>query len=457
MINPEIITKYNKPGPRYTSYPPANFFSDKYTIDNFKKDLVDSNSHKPENISLYIHIPFCPKICYFCGCTTELARGNDILNTYIDTLIKEIENVSESIDKSRKVSQIHWGGGTPNSIAYKHIERVMNKIKSIYSFTDNCEIAMECSPAYLSLKNIEELAAMGFNRISLGIQDFNTKVLDIVNRAHAKHEISDLISKMREHNFTGINLDFIYGLPEQTSESFRYNIEKAIELNPDRIVTFSYAHVPWVKSSQKVLEEIGLPDANLKLKMFTESYEMLTNAGYKSIGMDHYAKSTDELSKAFDNHLLHRNFQGYCTRATTGQVYAFGSSSISQLANAYAQNSKNVDDYIKSVNETGFATIRGYSLSKEEEIIRDVINEVMCNGHMSFDTIASENSTTADTVKELIKFDEAKLIPYIKDNLMTFDNNTVKVNENGMLVVRNIAMEFDPMLMTGNNLYSKTI
>ena len=211
------------------------------------------------------------------------------------------------------------------------------------------------------------------------------------------------------------------------------------------------------RNGQKVLEEIGLPDANLKLKMFTESYEMLTNAGYKSIGMDHYAKSTDELSKAFDNHLLHRNFQGYCTRATTGQVYAFGSSSISQLANAYAQNSKNVDDYIKSVNETGFATIRGYSLSKEEEIIRDVINEVMCNGHMSFDTIASENYTTADTVKELIKFDETKLIPYIKDNLMTFDNNTVKVNENGMLVVRNIAMEFDPMLMTGNNLYSKTI
>lgn len=457
MINEDFLLKYNKPGPRYTSYPPANFFTDAFTFQEYEKQLIASNSQEPHNISLYVHIPFCPQRCHFCGCNNIIGIGKSVIRQYIDALKVEIDSVVKNLDTNRPVTQIHWGGGTPNSISMDFIREVMEYIKARFIIADNPEIAMECSPAYLDFHHIDELAEIGFNRISLGIQDFRNDVLDIVNRKAPKHPVEDIVAKLRSTGFTGINLDLIYGLPLQTVESFQESVERAAAINPDRLVTFSYAHVPWVKDYQKKLEEVGLPSPSEKLSMLVNSYKYLAEKGYVSIGMDHYAKPEDELSIGLAQKKLHRNFQGYCTRETTGQVYGFGSSAISQLYGAYSQNVKDVHEYIELVSKTGFAIERGYVLNQDELIRRDVINEIMCNCYLDFDAIAAKYSMTSDELKAVVDYRPGKMDEFIADELLTLNGNTITVNEKGRMVVRNIAMAFDPALKTGAGVYSKTV
>lgn len=453
----EILLKYNKPGPRYTSYPPATFFTDKYTETDFIRNLKESNHTKPENISLYIHVPFCPRLCHFCGCNTEHSTDETLIARYIDALIIEIEKTSAFLFDHRLVTQIHWGGGTPNAIDYKHIERVMRVIFSKFEISENAEIAMECNPAELEFEHIDLLAEFGFNRLSMGIQDFDSVVLKTVNRAPSKYPVEDLVERMKENEFEGVNLDFIYGLPGQTVESFKENMHRAVEINPDRIVTFSYAHVPWVKSAQHILEKVGLPTPEEKLAMFLAGLDILTENGYEAIGMDHYAKSDDELSIALKNKKLHRNFQGYCTRETTGQVYGFGATSIHQLTNAYAQNIKNTKKYIETIESGRFPIERGYEMTKEDIVRRDVINEIMCNGYLNLEETAKHFSISKDELIQITGFAAEKLNPLIEDKLLTFDGNALQIEGNGFMVVRNIAMIFDPLMKENQSQYSKTL
>lgn len=452
-----LFKKYNKPGPRYTSYPPATFFSTDFTADNYKKQIEKSNSDIPENISLYVHIPFCKNLCHFCGCNTNIFRSDSLVDSYIEALKKEIKNVAALLDKKRLVSQIHWGGGTPNSISLDYIEQIMKLLGDEFTYAPYIEIAMECNPAYLSLQDIERLAEIGFNRLSLGIQDFDDDVLEIVNRAPSKLPVETLVEKMKATGFEGVNLDFIYGLPGQSKESFEKNIERAIEISPDRIVTFSYAHVPWVKEAQKILESKGLPSPEEKLQMFSAAYNKLTAKGYVSVGMDHYAKPQDELSIALKNKTLHRNFQGYATKKTTGQVYGFGATSISQLWGAYAQNIKNPQKYIQKINSDGFATERGYELTFDDLVRRTVINEIMCNGFLDFNQIADMFNISADEVKQKTAYAPENLAPFVDDNLLVIENDTIKLKPKGFFIVRNIAMEFDPQLTSKKAQYSKTV
>jgi oxygen-independent coproporphyrinogen-3 oxidase len=457
QIRKDLILKYNQPGPRYTSYPPANHFHTGISIDDYKNALKQSNLDFPQSISLYVHVPFCPKLCHFCGCTTSCSKDNVLFRNYIDAVKSEINSVADLIDHSRLVSQIHWGGGTPNSIPIELIQEVMDLFKQRFKLDKNAEIAMECSPAYLELEHIDQLAAMGFNRLSLGIQDFNEDVLRIVNRDPSKHPVDDLVKRMKKNGFKGVNLDLIYGLPGQTPETFSDSIKKAIEINPDRIVTFSYAHVPWVKSAQNYLEKVGIPSAEEKLTLMETAYDLLTEAGYMAIGMDHYAKPEDDLYEALKTKMLHRNFQGYCTRQTTGQVYGFGSSSISQLDSGYYQNEKSIAAYIESINNKQWAIERGYIVDREEKIIRTVINELMCNLFIDFNEIGNIFNIEPDEVKRIIGYKVDNLSPFIADNLLEINENQIKINEDGSLVVRNIAMIFDPKLSVSQNQYSKTI
>ena len=456
-MNIKLLQKYNKPGPRYTSYPPATFFHDSIDMDSYQKMLVQSNHQQPENISLYIHIPFCKQLCHFCGCNTTCYPGDDLVSRYIDAVIKEIHSVSGLLDTGRPLTQIHWGGGTPNAINLSFVEKVMKELLSIYKPAAKAEIAMECNPAYLEPEHIDQLAHMGFNRLSLGIQDFNEDVLMLVNRQPSKYPVEQLIARMKANKMDGVNIDLIYGLPGQTPDSFRNTIEKAIEISPDRLVTFSYAHVPWVKSAQKILEEIGLPEPEEKLAMFETAYNLLTRNGYEAIGMDHYAKPGDELSVALKNKKLHRNFQGYCTQQTTGQVYGFGATSISQLQGGYYQNIKSHKKYIEAIEQTGFATEKGYELTREDEIRRTVINQIMCNGYLDFDALAKELNTGVAQLKTITGYNPEKLKPFADDGLLHIDGNHIQLLENGFLVVRNIAMEFDPLLSQGKGQYSKTV
>ncbi|VAW29206.1 Coproporphyrinogen III oxidase, oxygen-independent [hydrothermal vent metagenome] len=456
-LNSEFLNKYNVSGPRYTSYPPANFFHANINSDNYIEELQASNTQKPENISLYIHIPFCPLRCHFCGCNTTSGQNRSVVRRYIDAVKKEIKIVANNLDLNRRVTQIHWGGGTPNSIAMSFIEEIMDLIKETFVIAKNAEIAIECSPAYLDFPHIDELAGMGFNRVSLGIQDFREDILEVVNRQAPKHPVKDIVEYFREKGFSGINLDFIYGLPMQTTESFRETLNKAIEIKPDRIVTFSYAHVPWVKEAQKKLEEVGLPQAKDKIAMLINSIKQLQDAGYISIGIDHFAKPEDDLAQAYLNKKLHRNFQGYCTLETTGQVYGFGASSISQLWGAYIQNRKGIFEYMDSVEKTGFAVERGYILNKNEQLVRSVVNSIMCNGILIFDKIASQFHISVDEVKSIIAFDKSRFLDFENDGLIQINNDSITVSDKGRMIARNIAMALDPALKQGEAIYSKTV
>jgi oxygen-independent coproporphyrinogen-3 oxidase len=456
-ISTDFLHKYNVSGPRYTSYPPANFFNEGFTTSDYIRELKESNKQKPESISLYIHIPFCPKRCHFCGCSTVIAQRKLVVERYIQALKTEIKLVASNLDSERSVTQIHWGGGTPNSISMSYIREIMEWIRQHFTLSAEAEIAMECSPAYLDYPHIDQLAEMGFNRISLGIQDFREDVLNVVNRDVPRHPVNEVVAYLRTKGFRGINLDFIYGLPMQTLESFKNTIDQAIAIRPDRIVTFSYAHVPWVKVAQKQLEAIGLPDANDKMKLFLQATAQLKEAGYCSIGIDHFTLPDDDLTKAFDNRQLHRNFQGYCTLKTTGQVYAFGASSISQLWGAYAQNHKDISKYMEAIETTGTAIERGYKLSKQELIVRSVINCIMCNGLLDLAEIANEFELSLDDLKKMLTFDPSKFEDFIEDGLMQLDNNRVRLTEKGFLCARNIAMTLDPALKSGEGVYSKTV
>lgn len=453
----ELLKKYNQSGPRYTSYPPATFFDSKFSNSDHERHIIQSNFETPENISIYIHIPFCPQICHFCGCTTESGYTKPFLERYVDALIKEIEYVAKKIDKKRKVTQVHWGGGTPNAISYRYIEKITNKLYDEFEFASFYEMAIECNPAHLEFKHIELLKKFGFNRISLGIQDFRNDVLEAINRKPSKHPIEEIISKIKSEGFTGTNIDLVYGLPLQTVRSFKNTVERAIELKTERLVTFSYAHVPSVLPRQKILEKIGFPSSNDKASMYENSYKKFINSGYISIGMDHYSLPEDEFAVALKNKNLHRNFQGYCTRETTGQVYAFGASAISQLNSAYSQNIKNAAQYIKAIETNNLAIFRGYSVTKEQKVIRDVINNLMCNYYVDFNDIANNNEVSIDELYEMIDFSYENFDDFIEDGILEIQNEKVNVFENGRLFTRNIAMKFDPLVKKNIGTYSKTI
>ena len=430
-IDKHLIEKYNVPVPRYTSYPPANFFDNKFGNREYIQTIETSNHEHPENISIYIHIPFCPKICHYCGCNTHLTRDKQKMRLYVDAVKKELQMVRQYLDPLRKVSQIHWGGGTPNSLPAEMVEEIMAVIHSNFAFIANPEIAIECHPAMLDTVYIEALAKSGFNRISLGIQDFNPEVLTNVNRDAPEIPVEELVATIRSHHKIGVNLDFIYGLPFQDVKSFTETIERAVKIAPDRLVTFSYAHIPWIKKAQQILGKKGLPEASEKLLMFKAANNVLMQAGYKAIGLDHYAHPNDDLFIALKNRTLHRNFQGYCTRETTGQVYAFGSTGISQMESAYAQNGKDINRYVDEINRGNFFIEKGYLLNNTEKIIRHVINEIMCNHYFSWNEIAKKFAVSPNEIKGTVGFEAQALEAFVNDGLVEFENDSVEVTEKG--------------------------
>ena len=315
----ELLNKYSIPVPRYTSYPPANFFNESFTAEKFRQIVVESNKENPRHISVYIHIPFCYHMCFYCGCNSQLLRDNEVVLKYIDALKKEIKMVLPLLDRNRKISQIHYGGGTPTSQPVSVLKELNELILSEFDCIENPEIAIECHPGYADEVYWNELVDAGFNRISLGIQDFDEEVLKASNRKAPRMAVEDVVRILRNRNVS-LNMDFIYGLPLQTPQSFAKTINRAIALRPDRIVTFSYAHVPWVNELQKNLEKVGLPSVEIKSQLYSTAKKLLTDAGYKTIGLDHFVLPDDELFTAQQSKTPHRNFQGYCTRRTTGQV-----------------------------------------------------------------------------------------------------------------------------------------
>ncbi len=457
-ITEYLLDKYNVPVPRYTSYPPANHFKTTFGEGDFISMVRGSNSRKPENIAFYIHIPFCKRICYYCGCNSFSLGNGSLVAPYVDAVRKEIGLVARHLDKSRAVSQIHFGGGTPNAIDIEYLKGIIELIRSEFTFIREPEIAIECDPASLDLNYVDGLMAAGFNRISFGIQDLNTEVLRGVNRKPPAIPPAELLRYIKAADpRIGVNFDFIYGLPGQSVESFSETMRTAALMRPDRLVTFSYAHVPWIKKHQAILEKKGLPAADEKTNMFLSTRRIMMQAGYEPVGLDHFVLPTDDLWSAFTTGTLHRNFQGYCTRKTTGQVYAFGVTAISQLEDGYSQNVKNIDEYIALTANGTIPVERGYILSDTQKLAKAVITDLMCNMRVSFSEVADSCGVSAEAVRKAVRIDKDILGGLESDGLITFTGGDVRVTETGAFFIRNVAAALDTEYHEAVQTYSKPV
>ena len=442
----EIIKKYNWAVPRYTSYPPAPYFTQSPSEAGTADLIVRSNHVGPRHASIYFHIPFCPKRCLFCGCHTEIGRPGAFIRNYMETLDKEFDILLSLLDPTRIVTQVHFGGGTPNTVPYSYLQGLLQKLKVTMQMDPHAEIAIECDPNLLSLEKVQELGSMGFNRLSIGIQDFDEKVLAAVNRKFPKVPLKDLFRVARENGFSGNNLDLIYGLPYQTPESFRIAIEKTIDAAPDRISLFPYAHVPWVKGHQSLLKTLPMAGVQERLDIAWESRKTLMEAGFVPIGMDHFARPEDELAIAANSHGLHRNFQGYCTSARAGQVYALGASAISQLYEGYIQNAKDLDKYLSLVNAGNLSHEVAYRMRPQDMAVRNIINSLLCDGEANIQRCLDAEQLLVDWKNAYMVDVKRNLAPLIADGLATLDGNNVYLTENGHYASRAVASAFDPML-----------
>ena len=452
----ELLNKYNIPVPRYTSYPPANYFDKSFTSRDYKEAVVSSNHTLPGTISFYIHIPFCQHLCHYCGCNSFHMMKQEVVNRYIAAVHKEIDMVCKLLSPERKIAQIHYGGGSPTAMPINVIKELNEHMLSGFSTIQNPEIAIECHPGYLTEENWLDLSKAGFTRFSIGVQDFDEKVLKTVNRRPSLLPMETIL-KILHSSGARVNMDFIYGLPYQSAKSFSHTIERASELRPDRLVTFSYAHVPWVNKSQLILEKAGLPDSEEKTNMYKCAVNIMHSNGYKSIGLDHFVLPEDELYTALCNNQLHRNFQGYCTRRTTGQVYAFGVTGISQLSTAYAQNSKDIHQYIEMIEQGEFTISKGYSLNNDEQITREVIETLMCNYRIDWYELSERLSMSIEEIKAHTAYNDEKIKEFAEDGLLRIEGNTLQMTEEGALFVRNVAASMDKLMINSSKSYSKPV
>ena len=452
-FNKELIKKYDRPGPRYTSYPPATEFSERFGAEEYINRLIKSNERKTP-LSLYFHIPFCEQRCLYCGCNVIISHRKGIEEPYLERVYREMDLVSQYIDKDRKVIQLHWGGGTPNYLSPEQIKRFFGEIERRFPIDENAEISIELDPRYLTDEQIKAIKEVGFNRVSMGIQDLNPKVQQVVNRIQPYELIKEKMEKLREAGFESINVDLIYGLPYQTKESFEETVEKVIELNPDRIATYSFAYIPQIKPHQQLLPKEALPSPEEKLRILEMVIDRFQSAGYVYIGMDHFAKPHDELAVAQKKGKLWRNFQGYTTKKGV-ELLGFGATSIGMLYDSYFQNWKTLRDYNKTVDEGRIPVFRGYVLNEDDFIRREVIMDIMCNLGVEFGKIEKMFSIN---FKEYFERELEELREMEEDGLIKIEEDRIRILPVGRLLIRNVAMVFDAHLRKKKEVsFSKTI
>lgn len=452
-----VLKKFNSQGPRYTSYPTAPMFSPKFTDEDFVAEIRETNhegSTRP--LSLYFHFPFCAKLCYFCGCNMKVSNDRAVIGEYNGYLKREIDSIAPMIAGSREVTQMHWGGGTPSHLEPDEIRDVGKYILGRFKFADDVEQSVEIDPRNMRRDHIAAFAEIGFNRTSFGVQDFDPQVQEAINRVQSEEITRQVVDWAREFGFKSVNLDLIYGLPYQTVNTFRTTVDKIIDISPDRIAVFNYAHVPWMKRHQKILGEQPMPVADERLAILEMTIQRLVDAGYEYIGMDHFAKPTDELAIAQKEGTLYRNFQGYSTKAGA-DVYAFGVSAISQFENIYSQNEKEIRKYFARIDAGRAATHVGYRMTQDDHIRKETIMQLMCNLEIDKRRIEAEFGIEFD---KYFAADLPKLDPFIADGLLEESDSHIRVLGSGILIIRNIAMAFDAYLeqmMREKPVFSKTV
>ncbi len=455
QLTDATLEKYNRPGPRYTSYPTAPVWRDDFGPDDLESHYARAEAAATP-LSLYMHIPFCENLCLFCACTVSIQKDKKVAIPYLDALKREIDHVGHHVSKKRPVIQFHWGGGTPTYLTPAQMEDLFGYTRERFSFSPDAEIGIEIDPRVTNREHLETLRRLGFNRLSMGIQDFQPKVQETIHRVQPYELTRDLIVVARELGFESLNVDLIYGLPHQTADSFKDTIDRTLTLLPDRVAMFSYAHVPWLKKQQGSFQ-MYLPEGMEKFRIFRAGLERFLDAGYLYIGMDHFARPGDELATAQQNRTLHRNFQGYTTKAGA-DLYGMGVSAISSIGEAYAQNRREVPAYQETVGTRGIATMRGYRLSPDDVLRRAVIGRLLCHTVIPKHEVEQQFGISFDEyfAPELQRLEEAR-----DEGLVALDSGEIRVTPLGRIFIRNVAMTFDRYLheqqMDKRPLFSKTL
>lgn len=457
-----LLEKYGVHGPRYTSYPTAPHFSTEFGEQQYAEHVLVSNDNPvPKPLSLYVHIPFCNSLCYYCGCNKIITPDQSKAEVYLDYLYREIALHGKLYNGDRLVEQIHFGGGTPNFLSVNQLEEVMEVLAQHFHFglPGNMEVGIEIDPRVVNVEDVKRLVGIGFNRISVGVQDFDLAVQQAVNRVQSKQQVLDVMAAARESAVKSISVDLIYGLPEQTVASFNQTLDEIIAAKPDRIALYHYAHMPQAITAQKMIDERTLPSADTKLAIFDSCMQRLQQAGYVYIGMDHFALPEDSLAQGLKTGDLHRNFQGYSTHADC-DIVGFGVSAISRIDDAYSQNQRNLSAYMKDIDGQHLPIQHGLSLNADDRLRSDVIQHIMCDGKVSFKTIGELHHIYFD---QYFAQEIEGLKPLQEDGLLLLDANSFEVTEKGRLFLRNIAMIFDAHLavkthtLRGKPLFSKTL
>ncbi len=452
-VNLDLVRKHNVAGPRYTSYPPATQFTDQVRQEQVAESIRENNQ-TARDLSLYFHLPFCETLCWFCGCTTVITTSQEKSFTYVRYLGKEMALVQPLLHPDRKVVQLHFGGGSPTFSHPDHLRALGDIIHSRFQFAPDIEAGVEIDPRRLTQDHLTALRGIGFNRASMGVQDNNPRVQEAVHRIQPLELTARVVDWIREAGFSSLNIDLIFGLPYQTVASFEKTIDEVLALAPDRFAVFSYAHVPWMKPAQRIFKEDVLPTAETKMQLLKLTIEKLTSSGYVYIGMDHFARATDELAIAQRQRTLQRNFQGYSTRGGA-DIYAFGMSSISQADGAYWQNVKDLPAYYAALDQGKFPLARGYILNQDDVIRRHTIMQIMCNQGVSHEAFGQRTGVKFVDYfsKELASLDDLEA-----DGLLERKSDALEVTELGRLFIRIIAMRFDAYLPApGERRFSKTI
>ncbi len=433
-----VLDKYNYSGPRYTSYPTALEFHEAFTVADY--DMA-CTQYPERPLSLYIHIPFCHKLCYYCGCNKVITRHAHKADEYLDVLELEIRTRAALL-QGRKVTQLHFGGGTPTFLTKAQISRLMAILRGEFFFEGDAEISIEVDPREIELDMLDHLRGEGFNRLSIGVQDFNKEVQKLVNREQDEEFIFAMVERAKQLGFRSTNLDLIYGLPKQTKQSFAETLKQVLEMKPGRLSVFNYAHMPQLFAAQRKIKDEDLPVAEEKMAILQDTIATLTYAEYQFIGMDHFAQPDDELAVAQRNGVLHRNFQGYTTQGEADLV-GFGVSAISMIGDAYAQNQKELKKYYAQVNDQRHALWKGVALDSDDLLRREVIKQLICNFKLDKTKIESEFKVAFN---DYFKEDLELLQTFINDELVEVDDKEIRVTLRGRLLIRNICMCFDKYL-----------
>lgn len=440
-IDRDLINKYSMRGPRYTSYPTAPEWTDAVGEEAYWRHIEATNpGNSTQPLSLYIHIPFCGERCHFCGCNVIITSREDIHNNYVDLVCMEVERVAAKVDKTRPVIQFHLGGGTPTEISPAALEQLLKFVKGQFNFDPAAELSIEVDLRVTTPEHLDVLIGCGFNRISMGVQDFSEKTQEAINRPQGREQTESFIKLCREKGFVSINVDLVYGLPHQSTDTFSQTLDAIFEIDPDRIALYNYAYLPGKLGNQRRMEESWLPSAEERFNIFQLAIDRFTENGFVYIGMDHFAKPGDELTIAQREGTLQRNFMGFTTRAGA-DLYSFGVSSISSLDAIYIQNNKKLHTYEKMIREGALPIERGIELTKDDRMRRWVIMELMCNLRLPIERF---NQTWDETFHDYFSDELAQLKPFIDDGLIDPNiTQEIHVLELGRIIIRPIAMVFD--------------